>query len=258
MKMKVILLLALLVGLAARAEDKASEAKPVATTAVDASLPSVDQVLEKYVAAIGGKAKVEKVTSRMMKGTFEMAAMGLKGTLEVMSKAPNKSFMSMTLPGLGAIQQGFNGTVGWIQDPIQGLRELNGSELAALKQTADVHRDINLKEAYPKMTVLEKGKVGAADVYILEATPPTGGAEKLYFDTTSGLLLRNDMVFEGPQGKLPLETYFEDYRDAGGVKMAHTVRQVNPLAPVTLKFEDVKNNYPVADLKFEKPKATLK
>lgn len=66
------------------------------------------------------------------------------------------------------------------------------------------------------------------------------------------------MVFEGPQGKLPLETYFEDYRDAGGVKLAHIVRQVNPLAPVTLKFDEVKNNYPIADLKFEKPKATLK
>jgi hypothetical protein len=258
MKLEKILLLAVLLSMAAQAQEKAAEAKPAAVAAPDASLPAVEQILEKYVSAMGGKARIEKVTSRLIKGTFEMTGMGLKGTLEVLSKAPNKSYMGMTLPGLGVVQQGFNGTVGWVQDPIQGLRELNGTELAVLKQSADVHRDLNLKAAYTKMAVIEKAKMGKADVYVVEATPPTGGPEKLYFDTTSGLHLRTDMVFESPQGKLPLETYFEDYRDVGGVKLAHTVRQVNPLAPVVLKFEEVKNNYPVADMKFEKPKASLK
>ncbi|HVY69683.1 MAG TPA: hypothetical protein VHH73_07115 [Verrucomicrobiae bacterium] len=239
------------------ATGKTPAAEKSAATAngrVDAELPGVDEILAKYVTAIGGKDAVLKINSRLVKGSFEMPAMGLKGTADIYAKAPDKSLMVMTVPGFGVLQQGYNGTVGWAQDPLQGVRNLEGLELAMLKRTVDFHRDIRLKDAYPKMIVTGKAKVGEADTYMIEATPPEGSPEKLYFDAQTGLLLRSDFDFEGPQGKLTIETYFENYQSADGVKLPRIMRQVNPAFSIVTKIDEVKSNVSIADSKFDKPK----
>lgn len=74
-----------------------------------ASLPSVDQVLAKYVQALGGQVALEKVTTRVMKGA--MVTPGFNAPLEVYEKAPNKTLTTFRTPS-GTSFMGFNGTVG--------------------------------------------------------------------------------------------------------------------------------------------------
>src|SRR5438128_1305228 len=82
-----------------------------------AQLPNVDQILDKFVTAIGGKSAVQKQNSRFSKGTFEMAAMGISADLEVYEKAPNKQLVVINIPGIGKVQQGYNGSTGWAEEP---------------------------------------------------------------------------------------------------------------------------------------------
>lgn len=56
------------------------------------SMPAVEAILDKYVAAIGGKAAIEKLSSRVQKGTIEIPSAGITGTIEIYAKAPNKLF----------------------------------------------------------------------------------------------------------------------------------------------------------------------
>jgi len=244
-----ILFLCMVAAVAALAQQKPADQaqKPAEAT------PTVDQILDKYVQALGGKAAMEKITSTASKGTFDIAAFGATGSAEVWEKAPNKTALRLDIPGFGIVQEGFNGTVAWSQDPQSGLREKSGAELAATKLDADFYKPIRLKQLYPKITMKGKGKVGDNDAYLLEATPAEGAAETWYFDAATGLLTRMDLERETPQGKMAVQVFSEDYKAVDGVKVAHTIRQITPAFTIVIKLEEVKHNVAVDDTKFNKP-----
>lgn len=219
------------------------------------ALPTADQILDKYVQAMGGKTAIEKQTSRVSKGSFEIPAVGATGTAEIFEKAPNKSAAIINIPGFGVVQEGFDGKTAWAQDPQSGLREKAGAELGAAKLDGEFYKPIKLKQLYPKIVVKGKDKVGDKDVYVVEATPTESSTETWYFDAQSGLLLRLDAEREGPQGKQAIQTFLEDYKDIDGVKLPLSVRQVTPQFTITIKIEDVKSNVPIDDAKFKKPAA---
>lgn len=213
------------------------------------AMPTVDQILEQYVQAIGGKGAFERLTSRTMKGTVETPATGdVPGSTEVDKKAPNKGVILM---GGGPIR-GFNGTVGWTMDPDEGPKDMTGTDLAGAKVEFDFYREIKLKELYPKMVVKGKEKVGNAEAYVIEATPAGGGSEKMYFDAQSGLLVREDTPYVSPDGNSTLQSYYEDYREVDGVKLPFTIRETSPDFDYVIKYTEIKHNIPIDDGKFNK------
>ena len=226
-----------------------------------ASMPTVDQILDKYVEAIGGKAALEKVTTRVLKGTLVLPATGdagsiVPGTIEIDMKAPNKRMTISNIPGSGVDQRGYNGAAGWYVDPDEGPKDLAGPDLQAMKSDAEFYRELKLKDLYPKMTVEGKATVGSGEAYVVAATLPDDGVEKFYFDTQSGLLVRDDAPVEIPdEGKTLQVSLLEDYRDVDGVKLPFTISRTRPDGDSTIKFTEIRNNAPVDDAKFEKPKA---
>lgn len=251
-KIALMLVFALMTTAAVMAQDKKADApKPDAKPA--AALPTVDEVLDKYIKATGGKAALEKLNSRVAKGSFEIEAMGISGGFQSYAKAPNKNVVIVDVPGFGTVLNTFDGEKGFSSNPQTGLRELAGAELSAQKRDSDFYQPLNLKTHYPKMIVKGIEKVGSASAVVIEATPADGGPEKMYFDVNSGLLLRQDAERESEQGKMAIETYYEDYKDVDGVKVAHTMKQVTPMFAMTIKMTEIKHNVPVEDSKFGKP-----
>lgn len=227
--------------------------KPADPKPTTDALPTVDQIIEKHVQALGGKAAIEKITSRTVKGTIDIPAMGISGTTQSYAKAPNKFGVTSSISGIGDFLQGFDGTTAWEQNPMAGFRVLSGAELALIKRDAEFHGDLKFKQLYPKAVVKGKQKLGDRDVYLIEATPAEGGPEQLYYDVQTGLLARRDFVLDSPQGQIPTETYMEDYKDVDGVKVPFTIRQNNSAVSFTIKVTEVKHNVPVDDAKFNKP-----
>lgn len=224
-----------------------------APAAKPAALPTVDEILNKQVTALGGKEALEKISSRIVKGTIEIEGMGLNGPLEIYAKAPNKSATKIDLQGVGKIMNVFDGEKAYALDPQGGLRELSGAEFATAKRNADFYEPLNVKKYFAKMEVKGKEKVGGADAYVVVATPAVGDPEKLYFAVDTGLLVRLDSDNETPQGKMSFETYPSDYKEVNGVKVAHTLRQVSSAFTAVIKLTEVKNNVSVEDATFAKP-----
>lgn len=196
--------------------------------------PKVEQIVEKYVQAIGGQAAIEKITSRVSTGTFEGVYLGVptSGTVEIDEKAPDRSVTVINVPNVGSMRRGFTGAYGYEQFALVGFRELKGAELDAMRVEADFRRDVDLRRLYPKMILKGTERVGDAEAYVVEATPAHGlFPTKFYFDAQTGLLLRQDAV------------YFEDYREVDGVRLPFRIR--SPL--VTIKLKDVKHNVALAD-----------
>ena len=220
--------------------------------------PSADDILNKYVAAIGGQAAIDKIKSRVMKGSVATAN-GLTGTYEIDQTAPDKGYESFVTPR-GTMERAVNGAAGWEKDP-QGVRELSGQQLSDLKLSMQLFRNLKLKEQYSRMRVAGKEKIGDREVYVLNATTTDNKRERLYFDAESGLLLRRITYTQTMIGVIPEQTDFEDYRDVDDVKLPFLARVSsvdvgNPI--ITRKFEEIKLNVPVDDTKFNQPAAPAK
>jgi len=220
-----------------------------------ATMPTVDAVLEKYVKALGGKAAIQKVTSRVAKGTFELSSLaGVKGSVEIYEKAPNKQVAIINIPGVGTDAEGFDGTIAWAVEPDSGVvHEKSGLDLASARRDADFYEDLNLKELYPRMTLKGVEKVGVRSAYLIEAVPQVGNPEKFYFDMQTGLLIRKDSEEEGAEGKHSVVEYYEDYRMVDGIKLPFLLRQQSPGMDLIIKLTDIKHNVTIDDAKFNKP-----
>jgi hypothetical protein len=257
-RITLILAFAMVASITSAAQDKpktdgAEPAKAEKTETKAESLPTVDDIIGKYVTATGGKEAMEKITSRAMKGSFDLEAFGLSGApLELFTKAPNKRAMKIDV-GAGLVNRVFDGATAWFSDPMNGLRELQGLELWQMKRESDFYQVANLKKIYTKVEVKGKEKVGSSETYLIEGVSAEGSPEKYYFDVNTGLLVRFDAEAESPQGKALTETYLEDYKAVDGVKIPHTLKIVNPGMTMVFKIAEVKSNVEIEDAKFGKP-----
>jgi len=170
------------------------------------------------------------------------------GKLEVYAKAPNKSLTVMNVEPAGLVKQGFDGRTGWSN----GSDTASGIERAALVD-ADFYREIKLKEQYTRLRLLGKVKEGFRQVYLVEAVPRSGAAEKLYFDVESGLLVRRDVPRRTSKGVVQVEVYFNDWRELDGVKVPFRIMQVVQDTKFVITLEDVKQNVPLDDAIFRRP-----
>jgi photosynthetic reaction center cytochrome c subunit len=216
------------------------------------TLPAVDQVLDKYVQAVGGKAAFEKLKTRVMKAEL-VTTSGRTISQEIYRQVPNKVLIITTAPN-GVSSQGFNGTIGWMKTN-EGVEELNSFAVADFKFNADFNREIRLKELYRKLSVTGKEKIGDNETYVVEAIPQEGSPEKLYFDTQTGLLVRRAADEITAFGPIPDHTDLEDYKEADGVKLPFTARRSSQWTNLTLRIIEVKHNVTIAETKFDKPVA---
>lgn len=217
-------------------------------------VPTVKQILDKYVAAIGGRTAYEKIKTRFFKGTIEISPMGIKGTVESSAAAPNKTYTKANLSGIGDLIDGFDGTNGWSINPIQGNHDKTNEELAQAKILNDFYREINLDKLYSNLTFKGTEKVGENTAYVITGTPAGLEPETFYFDTTSGYLLRSDATIISPEGKMPTKTFYEDVREVDGIKLPFRSRVVLPQYELITVLTEVKNNPPISDSQFVKPK----
>jgi zinc protease len=232
---------------------------PNATPAASVSAPTApaltaDQILENYIKAIGGRENWKKLTTRISTGTIDVPAMNLSGLVTVREKAPNRSIFMVNFNG-AVFQQGFDGTIGWSNDPQNGLREQTGEELAETKRDSDFYHPLDLKQMYSKITVAGTDKIDDRDAYVVEASSGDLGTDKIYFDAQNGLVLRIVGQHHTLDGPATFTEDFSDFREVDGIKLPYTVRQESPSSTFTIKFTEIRHNEAIEDASFAKPAA---
>ena len=214
--------------------------------------PSPDQLLEKYVQSVGGAAAVEKVTSRVMKGTIEFGGKSLP--IEIYSKDPDKRISFTHMPE-GDNVTAFNGHEGWLGMTGHPLREIHGSDLDGAAIDADLHLPTHLKPMFSEMRVLGTEEVGDHESYVVVGQRAGKPPIQLFFDEQSGLLVRLVRVGETALGQLTTQIDYADYREVNGVKIPYRWTLARPSGRFTIQVSEAKDNVPVDDAKFVKPPA---
>lgn len=225
---------------------EASKAQAPALTA--------EQIIDKSIEAVGGKEKLEKMKTRYIKGSLEFKAMGMKGSFESFSKMPNKKIDLTSMDGFGEMQQGFDGKIGWSKDPMNGLRELEGMELAMYKRDAVFNSELRWRENYKEAkSTGTKSTVEGKEVYEVEFIPAEGKPVTVYYDAESFLPFMTKMVVDSPYGTLPAKMFPTDYKEVEGVKFPHSLRQVVGPQEILITMTEIKHNIEIEDSKFNKP-----
>lgn len=205
-----------------------------AVETVTPNLPSVDLILEKYLAVSGGKEAFDRITSRVSTGAVELTALGMKGTVEIVEESPNKSSMIINAPGLGIMQRTFDGAHGWLQDPLQGFIRFTGVAGQMAKDNAVFNRQWQLADLKAAAVLIGQDKVDGKDVYVVRV-----GFEKWYFSTENGLLLRRG------------NTYYDDYREVDGMNLPFKIREeAFAGAAAIYLLADIKHNIKIDESKF--------
>jgi photosynthetic reaction center cytochrome c subunit len=230
----------------------AAETKPGETKPADAA-PTVDQVLAKYLEALGGSVAIDKLKTRTIKGDW-ITSNGITWGYEAYQSGPDKVYVVLNTPKQGVFERGFNGSLGW-EKSSRGVRAIEGEELAYLRRYPDLFGDIKLKEQFSRLMFGGKDKIGDREVNVLHGVTTDNRRERLYFDTQTGLLVRRIRSNPTMIGVIPEQVDFEDYRNVDGLMMPFMLRisSVDPNITSTRKFTEVKLNVPVDETKFNKP-----
>ncbi len=212
--------------------------------------PAPDELIEKYVQAVGGAAAVDKITSRVMKGQIEFGGKSLP--IDIYSKEPDKRISFTHMEG-GDSVTAFDGKQGWLGAPGRPVREMHGGDLDGAAIDADLHLATHLKQMFSALETRGTEKIGDHEVYEVVGTRQGKPPIQLYFDQQSGLLVRLVRFGQTALGELPTEIDYADYRDAGGVKIPYRWTLARPSGRFTIQLSEVKENVPVDDAKFAKP-----
>jgi len=182
-------------------------------------LPPAQQIVDKYVEAIGGRAVIARQRHRRIVSESTMPAMGLTMSTEMLTSSPNKMVMKIDIPGMGVMSSGYDGTVAWSNNPMQGPRVLDGSELKEAVRGADFSGSIDYtghrSETLGEMTVAGRPCWNLKMTHIA-----TGMEQENCFDKESGLLVRTSTKTQGPTGETQVVAVLSEYKDFGGIKMA--------------------------------------
>ena len=215
-----------------------------------ASLPAADQILDKYLSAVGGAEALAKIKTRVQKGTID--AMGMKSPIEVYSEAPDKRVSISHING-GSSVTAFNGQAGWLTIP-GGVHRMTTAERESAAIDAQMYFAARVRDMYKEFRVRPGAEINGRETYLVAATATPGHPQiQMYFDQQTGLLLRLIRYMETALGKNPAQVDYTDYKEADGIKIPYQWTLARPNGAFTIHIDQVQQNVPIDAKLFEPP-----
>jgi len=228
-----------------------------------ASAQTADEIIEKHLAALGGRATLAKLQSRTVTGTITVTTPvgDLTGTIETMNQVPNKTRtlikLDLSAVGLGKVvqDQRFDGTAGYMIDTLQGNREITGDQLELMKNNSFPNPLLNYKESFATVELAGKEKVGDREAYVLIGKPKTGPPVRQYIDAESYLPIKTVLKINVPQLGTEVEqtTELSDFKEVDGVKVPFRSKSSSNVQTLTVTVSQVKHNTQIDQALFSKP-----
>jgi hypothetical protein len=169
---------------------------------------------------------------------------------EIDEGTPNK-FVTLTHVRNFTIRSGYDGKQGWVATP-RGARPLDPMDALVPSRDAQIDPAAALA-GYQAMRLKSMAQIGDQKAYVVTGTAPDGEAERLYFDTQSGLLLRRVFIYRTIFGLLLYQADYSEYRKTGGVEMPFRTEWWAGGSGFEETVQSVKTNAPIADSEFLAP-----
>jgi outer membrane lipoprotein-sorting protein len=224
---------------------------------------TAEEILDKSVAAMGGRAAFEKVKTRSMTGTITLMtpAGDIPGSIEVLNARPNKTrtLIKADLSAFGAgplvIDQRFDGQDGYVLDSLQGNRDITGNQLDNMRSAGFPHPFLDYKQNGITVKLQGKEAVGSGEAYVIVFEPAKGSTIRHFVDAESMLPVKFVLTVNVPQVGADVEqtTTLEDYREVDGIKMPFKLMSSSSLQSFSVTLDKVAHNVEADEKLFSKP-----
>jgi hypothetical protein len=240
--------------------------------------PSADQIIDKYLQAVGGQQRLSTVKTLVASGTsVGFGGFGRGGRAQIFSRFPDQSATIIDFPSTperGHSLRIFDGHQGWIETPLSvlGEYEITGGELDGAKLDAELAFPAQIKQVLsnlhaatpttisdlpePSSQAAEESKATTSKEHatnVVQGIGPGGILVTLYFDAESGFLLREVRYSKSPIGRIPTQIDYSDYRDVGGMKMPFRLVFAWLDGRDSIQLDKILVNATVDPSKFSKP-----
>ncbi|HLH06682.1 MAG TPA: c-type cytochrome [Terriglobales bacterium] len=212
---------------------------------------SADEILNKYLQAIGGSAAIRAINSEVQQGKINLAD-GVQFPLEIFVKVPGMRSIVTHHPN-GNSMEVVNGHSGWTAIPGHPVRRMNSGEQQAAALDADPHFAADLRQFFTDFKVRDDRSIDGRPVSMVRASAGNEPPVRLYFDQQSGLLVRMVRYVDSPLGRNPTQIDYSDYRDVSGVKMPFQWTVAQPQGRYSVVLDRISVNVPIEVTRFTKP-----
>lgn len=182
--------------------------------------PSAKDVVERSIAAVGGRAAFAKHQARHMTAEMTMPAMGMTMEMEVWTARPNRMVSKATIPGIGEMTSGYDGQVAWQNSPMTGPKILSGDELEQTLRQADFDSGADPYKQFATVEMEEKSEMQGRPCWMLKMTTAGGDVVRTCYDAESWLPLGSRMTQTSEMGEMEVVVEFSEYKDFDGIKLA--------------------------------------
>jgi len=182
--------------------------------AIPALSQTAEDILDKASEVVLGQHKPNELTSMIIMGSMTLPQ-GISATMETRIKAGKKSRTKLEMQGM-KIEQGCDGVRYFENNPMLGMRLLEGGELDKALDDADLLKNFDWRSTYPTYVLEGTEDLDGVEVYKLKLTNKSGIDQVNYYDAKTYLLLRTDLTVESQIGTMETKTYFKEYDKVEG------------------------------------------
>jgi hypothetical protein len=219
--------------------------------------PTADQILDRYVQAIGGAQRAAGLTSFVATGMYTGFDDYQKYPVEVYAQAPGRRTTIMH-GAFGDITWTFDGRAGWAAAPPETapvpVVPLTGGDLAGARVEAELAFPARIKQMLVEWRVGDPAIINDQEFQVVQGKLAPGGLPiKLYFDPMTGLLVRLVYFNDTPVGRIPTQIEYSDYRDVAGIRMPFKWTTTWTDGRMIFEISSVQTNVPVDARRFARP-----
>jgi hypothetical protein len=202
------------------------------------ALPAAQVLVERHVKLVNADAIIAHGSFRTV-SEFSMPSLGMSGKIHVVGAAPGRMMMTMTLPGLGEIASGFDGTTGWSMNPMEGPRLMSEAELSQVRDEADFEANIRSSRLIESMQTVERAEFGGNACWKVRLLWKSGRETFDCYDIETGFLIATMMQTQTAMGAVASTIMFDEYTDYHGVLMPRVSRQQAFGQEMTVTLESI-------------------
>ena len=216
--------------------------------------PSIDEVFDDYIEALGGETAVNNLNSYVARGSYAGYDTDFAEVpVELFAKAPDQ-YATIIRGFYGDSVKTYDGTDAWISsaDRPVPLLQFTGGNLEGARLEALMAFPTQIQAAFRAWRV-NYTAIDDVDVIVVQGSNPGQLPVNLYFEESTGLLVRYVRWTETAVGTIPTEISFSDYRDVSGVQMPFQLdlRWTNGESIIILS--EVEPNGQIDDGRFARP-----
>lgn len=225
--------------------------------AVPAAAQSVDDILAKNADAKGGLAKMKAVKTMRAIGKVTIGP-GMEAPITLEQKRPKSMRVEVTVQGLTIIQA-YDGTVGWMLNPMSGRKDpepMPSEMMKNVEEQADMDGPlVDYKDKGNKVELLGKEKAEGAECYKVKVTLKSGDTRTYYIDAENYLEVKVEAKTTVRGTETEGDTIIGDWKEVGGMMMPFSIDSGQKGAPARQKItlEKIEVNPVLDDARFKMP-----